>query len=141
MIKTFRGRLAKGAQDRIRLTTMKGKVGYRIVKFQVMGTSEDENYESTVQIWSGSNTGAYQVDFTNQELLAAILYGDSNAAGTISGQTVIFDNKIFNQDIYVTFESASTSADINYYIELEVIELSELGAEYTTLQDIRTQTQ
>jgi len=34
MIKTFRGLLADGGQDRIRLSTIKGKVGYKIAKFE-----------------------------------------------------------------------------------------------------------
>ena len=37
VVKTFRGLLADGGQDHIRLQTIKGKVGYRIVKYQLMG--------------------------------------------------------------------------------------------------------
>jgi len=33
VVKTFRGLLADGGQDRIRLSTIKGKVGYKIAKF------------------------------------------------------------------------------------------------------------
>ena len=36
MIKSYKGSLPDGGQDRIRLATIKGKVGYRIVKFQII---------------------------------------------------------------------------------------------------------
>jgi len=52
---------------------------------------------------------------------------------------VIFDNQIFNQDIYITHTDTTGSRNINYYIELEVIPLDDAGAEYTTVKDLRTQ--
>jgi len=137
MIKTFRGKIVKGGQDTIVLHTNDGSTGYRIVKFQAMGTTEDENYESTLQVWSVPTTATTNVDFSNNELLAAILYGDNNQAGYAAFQTVIFDKMIFNQDIYVTFESASSSADMNYYLELEQIKLDLSENTVATLKDIR----
>jgi len=136
-IKSFRGKLAKGGSDTIALHTNNGSTGYRIVKFQAMGTSEDENYESTLQIWSVPTTATFNVDFSDQTLLAAILYGDSNQAADRVNQTVIFGNMIFNQDIYVTFESKTSSADMNYYIELEQIMLDLGQNTVATLKDIR----
>ena len=51
-IKTFRGLLEDGAQERIRLETLDGKTGYRINKFQIMneeaGAAANE-MESTVK--------------------------------------------------------------------------------------------
>jgi hypothetical protein len=138
-IKTFRGKIAKGDSDTIALRTNNGSTGYRIVKFQVMGVSEDENYESAIQIWSIPTTAVLNVDFSDQTLLGAILYSDSKSLGYVNSQTVIFDNVIFNQDIYVTFESATggTDADMNYYIELEQIKLDLNENTVTTLRDIK----
>ena len=138
-IKTFRGKLAKGGTDTVSLHTNNGSTGYKIVKFQVMGVSEDENYESAIQIWSVPTTPVLAVDFSNQTLLAAILYSDSKSLGYVNSQSVIFDNMIFNQDIYVTFESASggTDAAMNYYIELEQIMLDLGQNTVATLKDIR----
>jgi len=136
-IKTFRGKIAKGASATIALHTNNGSTGYKIVKFQAMGTSEDENYESTIQVFSVPTTPSLQVDFSNQELLGVILYGDNNQSGVMAVQTVIFDNSVFNQDIYVTFESASASADMNYYIELEQVTLDLNENTVATLRDIR----
>jgi len=139
MIKTFRGQLADDGQDRIRLQTIRGKVGYRIAKFQVMGITENQGYETTVLIYKSSqSTVVVDVNFTDSNLLAAILYGDSGSAGYSATQTVIFDNEIFNQDIFITCKSISAAVSvINYYLELEVIPLDDAGAEYTTLKDMR----
>ena len=52
MIKTFRGLLAHGGQDRIRLSTIKGKVGYRIKKFQLMPQDANEDTEHVMKIYS-----------------------------------------------------------------------------------------
>ena len=43
----------------------------------------------------------------------------------------------FNQDIYVTNKDANGSKPVNYYLELEVIKLSEDQAMVATLKDIR----
>jgi len=140
MIKTFRGLLADGAQDRIRLQTIKGKVGYRITKFEViptlMGTGGAK--ESTLMIWktlqSSVSTSVATVDFTDSDLLAVAFYKSQDA--TFQWQ-VIFDNEVFNQDIYITHTNTDGSVACNYYIELEVIPLDDAGAEYTTLKDLR----
>jgi len=141
MIKTFRGLLADGGQERIRLSTIKGKVGYKIAKFKLMGTTPGVgNYEHIVKIWKTEQTSIDgTIDFTDSDLLAAgYLEGDSSRTQT-DGMMIIFDNEIFNQDIYVTHEDVHTvSFPCNYYIELEVIPLDDMGAEYTTVKDLRT---
>jgi len=144
MIKTFRGLLADGGQDRIRLSTIKGKVGYKIIKFEGMpnfpGT---QDYESTLQIWKTSqssiSTTTATVNFTDNDLLGAF-YDASTAALTYAsnGRRVIFDNEVFNQDIYITHTNVDGANAFNYYLELEVIPLDDAGAEYTTLKDMRS---
>ena len=138
VVKTFRGLLADGGEDRIRLSTIKGKVGYRIFKFQVIGINEDVDYETIVQIFKKSVTPSDSTDFTDSDLLAVALYGDATSTSTQAQSTVIFDQEIFNQDIFVSAKATTGSTGINYYIELEVIPLDDAGAEYTTLKDIRT---
>jgi len=143
VVKTFRGLLADGGQDRIRLSTMKGKVGYKIIKFDLFpnrpgGTS---HVESIMQIFKNEQTTVVTansiVNFTDSDLLAAAYLTDdvNNASGPI--QIVIFDNETFNQDIYITHTDEAGSAACNYYFELEVIPLDDVGAEYTTLKDMR----
>ena len=142
VVKTFRGLLADGGQDQIHLGTIKGKVGYKIVKFQLMGYDVSaEDYENVVKIYKDSqSTIDGFVNFTNSTLLAAGIWNSSGSSNVYpDDMTVIFDNEIFNQDIYITSKDTKTNSGMNYYIELEVIPLTDQGAEYTTLKDIRTQ--
>jgi len=143
MIKTFRGLLADGGQDRIRLGTIKGQVGYRIIKFEGLSPHSETDVESSMKIYKTSQSTIDNViDFTDTTLLAAMIYNDSASNAYGPPEQVIFDQEIFNQDIYITLKgSAGVTSTLNYYIELEVTDLSEMGAQYTTLKDIRAQTQ
>jgi len=140
MIKTYRGLLADGGQDRIRLQTIKGKVGYRIIKLQVVGSLVGSaSYESTTQIWKKEQASASAtIDFTDSDLLAIGLWSSdvSSVRYNPEDTIVIFDSEIFNQDIYIT-QQCLQSGSVNYYLELEVIPLDDAGAEYTTLKDMR----
>jgi len=143
MIKTYRGLLADGAQDRIRLQTIKGKVGYQIIKFQLMpyvfGSGSGE-LESVVKIYKISTTPSEVIDFTDSDLLgAAIINNASNANLYPSVLATVFDNEVVNQDIYITHKNQhADAASVSYYIELEVIPLDDAGAAYTTLKDMRS---
>jgi len=141
MIKTFRGLLADDGQDRIRLQTIKGKVGYRIVKFQIIPNNPGSaSFEYCVKIFKTLQTSITNtVDFTDSDLLGVAIYHDGDShLNPDSGPIIIFDQEIFNQDIFVTsFENVGTEA-CNYYLELEVIPLDDAGAEYTTLKDMRS---
>ena len=140
MIKTFRGLLADGGQDRIRLQTIKGKVGYRIVKFQILpntpGTGSDSEIVAKIFKSTQASIDA-TVNFTDSDLLAASYYQDNTGGGGMVN-VIIFDNEIFNQDIYITYSKVTGSQSTNYYIELEVIPLDDAGAQYTTLKDMRS---
>jgi len=148
VVKTFRGMLADGAQDRIRLSTIKGKVGYRIVNFQLIPEKPGaSNHESTVQIWkeeqAAPSTSAVDVNFTDSDLLGAAYYGIySTISSANQAVTILFDREVFNQDIYITHTNVGASGSefpINYYLELEVVPLDDAGAEYTTLKDMRAE--
>jgi len=139
MIKTFRGSLGDEDQDTINLHTTTGSVGYRIVKFQVIGPDESETVESTIKIYKVEQaifTGT--IDFSDPTLLAAAIYQQN-----VTGQNypidsvIIFDSEIFNQDIFISQRGGAASAIINYYLELEQIRLSENENTVATLKDIR----
>jgi len=139
VVKTYRGLLADGGQDRIRLSTIKGKVGYKIIKFQVVGSKPGAlNYEAVLQIWkTNQTTVTATINFTDSDLLAVGLWSSQvNAEVYSDDMTIIFDNEIFNQDIYITNQDLQDQA-VNYYLELEVIPLDDDGAAYTTLRDMR----
>jgi len=68
VVKTFRGLLADGGQDRIRLSTMKGKVGYRIVKFELFPSSPGASgQQSVVKVYTDSQSSIVgSVNFTDK---------------------------------------------------------------------------
>jgi hypothetical protein len=145
-LKTFRGLIADDAQDTISLHTIDGSTGYRIVKFELFPYApggSGTNSEHTVQIWTVEQSSIDIVtDFSNQELLGAgMMAVSASGVANPSILNVVFDNMIFNQDIYITHkESAASSEPINYYIELEQIKLALDENTVATLKDIRNVT-
>ena len=139
VVKTFRGLLADGGQDRIRLQTIKGKVGYKIIKFQAIdGAPGTNNIESVTKIFKSEQSSVDAlINFTDSDLLGVVYYTEAAAVSSPGFQSVIFDSEIFNQDIFITHSEPSSNSAGNYYIELEVIPLDDAGAEYTTLKDMR----
>lgn len=144
MIKTFRGILADGGQEKINLKTLKGEIGYRIVKLALFPKQPGHtvNYESVVQIFTVEQTSVpasgATVDFSNHELLAAAYYQDNNNEAYPSALDVVFDKMVFNQDIFVTHTDNASGGFINYYIELEQVTLNENETTMATLQSLRT---
>jgi len=138
MIKTFRGQLADDEQHRIRLSTIKGKVGYRIHAFEIMPIDPNENVENAVKIYLTEQASVdSDVNFGDTNLLAAAMWWASTGQDAAKFKHVIFDGETFNQDIYVTNADIQSAAAMNYYIELEVVPLTDMGAEYTTIKDLR----
>ena len=138
---SFRGALPIGEQDRIRLKTNNGKVGYKITKFQVITTTPGGGSTEMIgQIFKTDQTGniTTTVDFTDSDLLAMAFYQDGATIDNTQNTTVIFDNEKFNQDIFVNITDASGSTvPGNYYIELEAMSLTDLETTMLTLQSIR----
>jgi len=139
VVKTFRGLLADGGQDQIRLQTIKGKVGYRILKLQVISNNPGvDTVEGIVKIYKSSqSTIDGVVDFTDSDLMAVAEYHKEQNSAYPLTLNIVFDSEIVNQDIYVTYKDILTGVAMNYYFELEVIPLDDAGAEYTTLKDMR----
>lgn len=137
---SYRSLLAHGAQDRILLSTKKGEAGYRITKFQLMADeSGGHTSESMVKIYkTEQSTITTAVDFSDNRLLAAgFISNHTNAYIYPPGDQIIFENEIFNQDIFVTNSDRAGDAPCNYYIELEVIKLSEQQAMVATIKNIK----
>jgi len=142
-ILSYRNLIAKDAMDIILLSTKKGEVGYRIVKFELMLPSIEVNAKSLVKIYTDETESALAydtIDFSQTTLLAAaMISAKSDQTAYPEDLKVIFDQQIFNQDIYITCHDGQggSSNSINYYLELEVIKLSEDEAMVATLKDIR----
>ena len=143
MIKTFRGLLGDDSQDKIRLSTKKGKIGYRIHKFQLMfdkpGTESVENVVKIFKVIQSSVDGL--IDFSDGNLLAASFLSGSTSATYPEDITTIFDQEIFNQDIYITHTDVAGANSVNYYLEVEVMSLTDNAAAVSTIRDIRVNPQ
>jgi len=146
MKKTFRGQLAPGSIERIRLSTNNGLTGYKMHKFQVLESAPGTLDSQTVaQIFTTENsdaglarTASATVNFTDPTLLAALYQKIGNSGGDPAEVIVIFDNMTVNQDIFITMADAvSNTAVVNYYIELEQVKLSDNEATVATLKDMR----
>ena len=139
---SYRGQLPIGEEERIRLATIKGKVGYKISKFQLISTTPGSaNYEYVGKITKvkDPNIGP-TVKFTDADLLAVVYYkGNLSSNESATTDTIIFDNEKFNQDIFVNITDAGGgTVECNYYIELETMDLSDLETTMLTLKNIRT---
>jgi len=141
---SFRGKLGSGDQDTIVLHTISGKVGYQIKKFQIISETPVTSgvSEHVVLVWKVEQTsvpsaGDTKIDFDDNRLLAAGTWCGSDNPIYQSTEQVVFDNEIFNQDIYITHRNADGDDAVNYYIELETMDLAIDEQTVATLKDIR----
>ncbi len=138
---SYTGQLPTGLQDRIKLSTITGKTGYKVVNFEIIPKTLGAATELVCKIYNTDQTGSIGpvVDFTDSNLLAVAYY--SSTGGIFRGKTIIFDNEKFNQDIFVNVtDAASGTIPANYYIELETMNLSEVETTMLTLKSLRTVT-
>tara|TARA_Y100001937_G_C7118662_1_gene331411 strand:- start:1483 stop:1911 length:429 start_codon:yes stop_codon:yes gene_type:complete len=139
MIKTFKGKMAHLDILRIRLSTPDGKTGYKIRKFQAIGVNPaGTTQKSTLQCFTNLDPGytaTTAINFDNPRLLGVVYYETNSGTADFGGVTIIFDDTKFNQDIFVTH--ASGGDDVNFYLELEQVSLTENEATVATLKDMR----
>jgi len=141
MIKTFRGILGDGVQTRIRLSTKKGKIGYKIVNFtgipKAPMTLDQENVLKLFKIKQTSVDG--NIDFSDGNLIGVVCVKYANGAEyTLGNNHIIFEHEVFNQDIYITHEDVGAGGrECNYYLELETFTMSDNATAVSTLRDIR----
>jgi len=126
---SFRGLLADGGQDKIRIEGATGEIAWRITKFALIGkTPGSMTIEGVVKVYREEQTTVDgDVNFKDNELLAAGYYVDNTSAGSPGYETIIFDNSLFNRNIWVTGFDASVGETINYYIELEEVKVGAAG--------------
>jgi len=146
-IRSFRGNISDydvnvngSGIDQISLHTNTGSMGYRIVKFQIMSTEPaSTSTEQIVKIYKiPQTTVTADVDFSDNTLLAVGYFENSSGmSGPTASSNIIFDNEVFNQDIFITHIDANGSASCNYYIELEQVKLALDQNTVATLKDIR----
>jgi len=141
---SYRGQLAIGLQDTINLHTNDGKKGYKVTKFQIMssapGTSNSEfiaQIYKTDDIVKNVNTTP---DFNDPTLLAVSYVKEGASEDKPYSDAIIFDNEIFNQDIYINVTcAAGTTVPVNYYFELEQMDLTESEALVAIVKNLRNE--
>jgi len=138
-IKSFRGLIAQDGIDTITLHTNTGSTGYRLKRFELIANNPGtETPESVVKIYKiPQTTATSEIDFSDNTMLAAGYYSGENTPNFPQDVVVIFDNEIFNQDIYITHKNDSEAKAMNYYIEIEQLKLDLTENTVATLKDIR----
>ena len=140
---SYRGTLAIGEEDRIRLKTIKGEVGYKINKFQIISTTPgggNAEFIGKITKVTDPNIGT-TVNFTDADLMAVAYLQDHSSSANSASEVIIFDNEITNQDMFVNITDAGgETVPCNYYIELETMKLSDIQTTQLTLKNLRTVT-
>jgi len=142
MIKTFRGLMADDTQDTIVLHTNDGSTGYRIVKLDIMGHNPgSDDVEGLIKIYKTEQSSIDGVvDFSDNTLLGAAYWKEDAGGIYPQSESIIFDQEIFNQDIFVTHKDVATGKKTNYYLELEQVKLDLSESTVATLKDVRNVT-
>ena len=141
-ILTFKGSIDEGLEVKIKLSTIKGKRGYRIKQFSTMNSTPGAaNYETTTKVYAkAQGAGSTGVDFGESDLLAASYIEDASAitsVGASMSQTIIFTQEVFNQDTFVNTASLTGTVPTNFYLELETVDLSDTQSTQLTLKSLR----
>ena len=108
-IKTYKGQLPIGEQEKIHLSTRDGLTGYKINKFEIMPSEFNVGIKLVGKIFLTDQTGSITatVDFNDSDILAAAYYEDAGgSSGSGNPNKVIFDKETFNQDIFVYITDA-----------------------------------
>ena len=126
---SFRGLLADGGQDKIRIQGPVGDIAWRITKFAILGPDGNSHVESSIKIYREKQTSIDgTINFGDADLLGAALYSQNSSAHQYPVDiVVIFDNALFSRNIYVTQSETVGSASCNYYIELEEVKVGKAG--------------
>ena len=78
------------------------------------------------------------MESANPQLLASLWMRDNVDANYVGAiESIIVDNKVINQDIYVTHVETVSTEQCNFYLELEEMKLSIDEATVATLKDMR----
>jgi len=138
-IKSFRGLIKDGEIDKITLHTNTGSTGYRIKKLDIITENPGTTaYEHVIKIYKiPQTTATADIDFSDQTMLGVgFTKGDELTYRSAGTTHIVFDNEVFNQDIYITQVDTKDALSCNYYIELEQIKLDLTENTVATLKDI-----
>jgi len=140
MIKSYKGLIVHDGQQTIPLHTNDGRTGYRLIKLEVIPeTPYGASAEHVLKVYKIEQTGiTTTINFGDNNLLGtAIINNDTAGYRYPSNPTIIFDNEILNQDIFITHKCADGDTSLNYYIELEQYPITENQALVAIIKDLR----
>ena len=143
-IKTFKGQIPMGQQEKLHLSTNDGLTGYKINKFELISNTPGVGTsEFVAKIFTVDQTGSIgpTVDFNDTDLLAVAHLENVNTASALHSNNlqVIFDRETINQDIFITIDDAAgNTVPCNYYLELEQFKMNLNESTYNTLKNIRS---
>jgi len=131
-VHSFRGLLADGGQDKISIQGSVGAIAWRITKLNIMLNQYTGNDRiHGVSVWREEQTTIptdyFAPDFNDAELLAASIIVWDTSQPNLTTENVIFDNALFSRNIWVSHTDESTTAPVNYYIELEEVKVNAAG--------------
>tara|TARA_Y100001963_G_scaffold148175_1_gene225617 strand:- start:694 stop:1137 length:444 start_codon:yes stop_codon:yes gene_type:complete len=131
MIKTFRAKVAEDQQVKIPLSGGDTNTGYRIVELTGMpadtaGATNTSN-EALVCVWKNRQSNFdSEVDFNDDNLLAAFYFLRDQGVVAITSESVIFDDELINQDIFVTYVDAQTNnVGFNWFLKIEEVKMKD----------------
>ena len=145
-IKTFKGMLPIGEQEKIHLSTNDGLIGYKIKNFQIISSTPGAStYELVGKIYLTDQSGKITstADLSESDLIA-VAFQSFNSSTSSPGylEPVIFDKETFNQDIFVYIVDVSgNTVPASFYLELEQMKLDLNASTYITVKNIRSRTQ
>ena len=129
-VHSFRGLLADGGQNKIRIQGPVGAIAWRITKFQIVQATPFATAAALIcKIYRESQSSIVAtIDFREDELLGVATYYLVPGAQDMSlAETIIFDNALFSRNIYISSTELEGSESCNYYIELEEVKVSAAG--------------
>ena len=141
---TFKGQLAMGLEERIKLSTNDGLTGYKIKEFKIISSTpgaNDSEFVAKVRLNADPNIGPV-VDFNDPDVVAVVYLKEGAGVNQGVHDVIIFDKETFNQDVFISITDASTGTiPCNYYLELESFKLDLNSSTYHTIKNIRSATQ
>ena len=145
-IKTYKGKLPIGQQEKIHLSTNDGLTGYKLKKFQIInqtpGTSNNVSLVGKIFLTDQTGNITSTIDFNDTDLIGCAFFTQATASNTVSYENIIMDKETFNQNIFIYIADASGSTDpANFYLELEQFKIDINSSTYHTLKNIRSRTQ
>jgi len=132
-VHSFKGLLidgvATGEQRKIRIGGATGDRAWRIIRFHIIAKNPGTSgYEHVMKIYREEQTSVDgEIDFENDELLAAAFLQGHSDSNSTEAEIVVFDNALFVRNIYVTQADMDGNLACNYYIELEEVKVSKAG--------------